>query len=310
MQAEVLARRAEEHRHLVEADAAARLVEHVARDLHGLAAFAGGREEDHVRPALGARRLLFRLEQISPQSHQLAVAGLLIDLDVFGEPLEWLSGEAVSRRHAHEPCGRAREERLDERALDGGVDRDVHEHDRAALAERRARLEHLARDGEQRGAVGTAARAELGNSRIVERGQIRTALPRLPDRGRRRIRHAEVLQRAREGRSEAGHPGNRGEVLELTFLRRLEDGAGGNGVASEAGGRREPQRGEPSRGKTRRELREAEPMHAECRGAVPGKLPRDVVGGASRRRHDQDLVSGRKRPEEVERASAATRRGR
>ena len=67
-EAEVLARRAQEHGHLVEAHAAARLVEHVARDLDGLAALAGGGEEDDVVAALVRGRFLGGEEEAAEAS--------------------------------------------------------------------------------------------------------------------------------------------------------------------------------------------------------------------------------------------------
>jgi hypothetical protein len=69
-QSEVLLRRAEEHRHLVERHTAARLVEDPAHDLDRFTPFARRRKHHHVARAL-PRRVTLGLEDVLTQTGQI-----------------------------------------------------------------------------------------------------------------------------------------------------------------------------------------------------------------------------------------------
>ena len=94
-QADVVARRSHEHRHLVEAHAGAGLLEDAAGDLDALAAFAGRREEPHV--AGGSRSGGWRRrEQVAAQRGQVGAAARLEDLRLEAERLRSWSSVARS----------------------------------------------------------------------------------------------------------------------------------------------------------------------------------------------------------------------
>jgi hypothetical protein len=94
-EAQILTRRAQQHGHLVEAHAAARLVEQVPRDFHGLAPFARCRKEDD----LGATRREWRLsgfEQVPAKPLQFPITRIVIQVRGDGELLErFTSGPIV-----------------------------------------------------------------------------------------------------------------------------------------------------------------------------------------------------------------------
>src|SRR5262249_18460147 len=94
-QPDVSLRRADEHRHLVERDAAPRLLHDPPRDLDAFASFAGRREEPHVPGGLALGRLRFR-EQIPTERHEIAVPSLLDDIRIEAEGLESIERREVA----------------------------------------------------------------------------------------------------------------------------------------------------------------------------------------------------------------------
>ena len=84
-EADVIARRPHEHRHLVEGDSGARFVQDPPCDLDALAPFAGRRKEPHVAERVTFRRLT-RREQVALERGQIGCAGRLEDLGCRGLP--------------------------------------------------------------------------------------------------------------------------------------------------------------------------------------------------------------------------------
>ena len=103
-QAYVAIRRAKEHRHLVEPDAARRFLQDAPRDLDALASFAGRRIEDDVAGGIAFGRLPIG-EEISPQGREIGVVLLLEHLGLQPQRLEPRERGDVAERNGDQGSG-------------------------------------------------------------------------------------------------------------------------------------------------------------------------------------------------------------
>ncbi len=130
-QAEVLARRSQEHGDLVEPHASADFLENPTRDLHALAPFAGGREELDVSERLTCGWLPAG-EERSPQRGQIRVAGRLECLDRGLEPLEMVERREIAEGDGDERLRRRRDQVSRQLELDRRLHGDVEQEERKA----------------------------------------------------------------------------------------------------------------------------------------------------------------------------------
>ena len=128
-QAEILARRAQEHRHLVELHAAARLVENAPRDLDALASLAWRREEPDVAARLALGRLA-RGEERATQRRQVRSRRRNEGLDLGAERFRYASVARSPNGIVISVSGAAAISWLRQAELDGGFHRHVEEQQR------------------------------------------------------------------------------------------------------------------------------------------------------------------------------------
>src|SRR4029453_12018809 len=114
-EANVLTRRSQVHRNLVEAGAGAHLVENASRDLDALATLSWRREQPHVATRLPLGRLL-RRKEIAAQRRQIAFARRLQHLDASERP-ESIERVQIAERHGHERLRGPTDQALDEPEL-------------------------------------------------------------------------------------------------------------------------------------------------------------------------------------------------
>ncbi len=303
-QAGIRARRAQDDGHLVEADAAARLLEHAARDLDGLAALAGrGEEGDVVGPAEARRcgAALVEREEVAAEAGEIVLPFFLLFLDRdheagAGERAQGGERPLVAGRHGGERPRRGGRQRGHEAGLGRRLHGHVEQHERpidgnpgAARpdgADGRREQRRAIRDPRARQlrveAPGQLAQVAPGVAERVEGGGVHRAEAQVGQRGGQRARKAAE---ARDGR----------DVGQSVRLARVEGDARRHGLGAETRRGRQAAARELERRHPRGELPEAEAVQAERGAPRDGDLAHQLVGRLARRADHQHLARRRAR---------------
>ena len=123
-QADILLGRADDDRHLVEADTALGFSQDAARDLDALAAFAGrGKPHQFTRTRSLRRRLDGK--QITRELDQIVRLGFLDYLKLDAALIETLGGVGIACRHGNHRLRRLPDERPEKLCFDFGIERDI-----------------------------------------------------------------------------------------------------------------------------------------------------------------------------------------
>ena len=301
-QRDVAVGRAQEHGHLVEPHAGARLLQNPPRDLDALAAFTRRGVEGDV----AARRALRRLtcgKQAAPQRDQIAVAVLFEHLRLDADRLQPFQRGNVAKRHGDQHVGRAGDQRAHECELDGRIERHVEQDDRRVLGG--SRIERGGRGLEQRGAVDGRRGRELFLEAVQQLCEIAAAERQRHEAVGRDVRETDLLQRARERTRKAGHRGDRTEIRQRVIPGRVERRPGRDRLRREVRGGGELPVGEHGRSQPRSQLREAESVQPDRGAGADGDVTREIVGGTARRRDDQHVALPRVRVDEPARLGQA-----
>ena len=281
-QAEILARRAQEHRHLVELHALPRFGEDPAGDLDAFAPFARRGEQPDVA-ALLARRRLARGRRGAPQRREVRVAVGRQRLNLDAEPLQVVERRDVAERHGDERVRRGGNQAARQLELDRRFHRHVEEQQRHRAL---AATPSLAASNS---AARPVAEAAANCSSNPSSSRARSA----PPSGRPRRRSAATPAIASScsvrasARGKPGVPATASKYVELALLARIEGRARRDRLGADERRRRDAAGGEHGRGEPRRELGEAEAMQAGRRALRERHLPRQIVRRAARCRDDE-----------------------
>ena len=309
-QPEIVLRRAQHDRHVVERHAARGFVEDAAGDLERLAPFARRGEEAHVA-GLRAHRGRLGGEDVAAQAGQVRTFRRRVGGDVVGraERRHQVADPRVVDRRRHERRRGPLAERRRESLLGGRVERHVEQDDRQADPAD-AERPRLGGRGKERGAVFDRRRGQLGLDALEQPREIRRARAVRGQRPRRDAGEPQLVHRAGQRARKAGQARDGREIREIAGRRRVEGHAGRDRLGARQRPGRLPIVGGARRGRARGQFGQAEAMQAEHRAVAP-EIAREVVRGAARRRDDQPLSRRRtrveKRPRPVE---PRTRRGR
>ena len=298
-QAQVFARRAQEDRDLVEAHAAAHLVENAPRDLDALASLAWRREEPDVALRLALSRLA-RGEERATQRRQVRISRRNEGLDRSAQRFEIRERSEVAEGNRDQGLWRRRDELLRQAELDGGFHRHVEEEKGQASHSANA----LAGSGEERGPAGSRCGGKLLVESLEEPRQVGAAERKVPQGRRLDAGHREIVERPGQRPREAGRAGDVTKVGEPAILAGIERSPRGDRLRADERRRCDPASRKHRRCETGRQLREAEPVQASRRPASERDRSGQIVGGAAGGRDDERAAIGARRQPALGRAQA------
>jgi hypothetical protein len=289
-QALVAIDRPHEHRHLVEGHAARRRREHTAGDLSTLAPLARCGEALHGVVGRPHRWRRLREEEgleTLEIGHRRRPDGLLDTAPANKR----ISRGGIVARHGRQRPGRRTGERQEKPFLHRRLDGHVHQHERqsndgVACHPVDGRLEQSRPIGHGGGVHEPAGPFE--QLRHVGAGAIGVSHRFPGDAGL-----AQVAERARHGARESGGTRDGREIGQRIVPGRLEGGARGDGLEAERRHRSDPAPGQVRDGQARGELCQAEAVDADGGGSCAGDPADEVIGGATRGRHDGDRIGRR-----------------
>ncbi len=234
-EADVLLRRAQEDRHLIEAHPTSGFIEDTAHDLDSFASFARRREQADVARSLPGGRTIDR-EDVAAQVRK--IGGLRCRIrtrfHLRTQPDHRVVRKRIAIRHRGEGLGRTGDERADEFPLGPRIERDVEEYDRQSDPGSTPGRARFRGQVEQRGAVADCRPlqlcldtheqpADIGNSfATFRRGRQR---PGLCKPFRADGCQPELVERAGQSLGKARHQGNGREICEIAGGHGIEHGA-------------------------------------------------------------------------------------
>jgi len=273
---EVVLRRPDEDRHLVERHATLRLVEHSARDLDRFAALAGRGKQPHVARRTTSRRPLAS-KDVTPKMGEVrcGISGILHAFDDGAQTRQHLCRHAVTVWHRREHIGHAAHQCGDELALDDGVERHIEQDKRLPPPEAFTGVGGFCRLPEERGAIVHRRACEFRLDSREERADV--ARRRV---GRQTVRldtgEPQLVNRPGQRDRKPWHPCHWREVRQIAGGDRVEDSPCSDRLGSCLGCGRAPRLGKSGYRHARRQLSEAEPAQAEGRPS-PGRNRADEV---------------------------------
>ena len=290
---EVLFRRSQKDRHLVEGHAPRRLVENPPHDFDRLASFARRRKQRDVAGALAFRRP-FGFEHEPSQVEQIrsGFRVILERVDRSPEGGQRVEREPIAVGHRRERIRRLVDQRGDELLLGARIERDVEQQDRQPRPAHVTGPAGIGRELEQSGAIGDRGRRELRFEARQEGGDVDG--PRIKNQGRRSdAGEPQLVQRTCESLRKSGQRRDRREVRELARADRLEDRARGNRFGAGVGAAGPARAFNPGGRRLRRQLGQAESGEAEGRAGAARDRACEIVRGAARCTDDDELRGGR-----------------
>ena len=301
-QPEVLLRRPQKDRHLVERHAALGLVEHAPDDLDRFASLARRRKQPNVAGALAQRRPLLR-EDVTAEVGQVGQVARVVWPLLNGDAqiAERRSGDHVAIGNRRQHVRRAAGNRRHEFALRLRVERDVQKNDGQTRPAHLAIPNRRGGQPEKRRAIVNGDPIELGLDAREQPADIAGRRVAGAKTARADAREAELVNGARERLWEARHRRDGREVLELTGRDGVEDRPRGNSLCSALGGRRVARPGQARAGGARGQFGEAEPRQSKRRARAPTDVSDEIIGGSTRRADDDRFGRGRKLCEELPR---------
>ena len=197
---------AQHHRHLVEGNAGARLLQDPPRDLDALAALAGRREQPHFAGRLALGRLPAG-EQVAAQRGEVGRAGRLEHLRLDAERFEMIERGEVAERHQDErraACSIRRRARANSTADSNGTSSSSSGRPANAPAASAAASKSVARSVADAAANCASNRSSSAARSAPPSGSARSASARRAQR--------ELVERSRQRAREARRRGHRREV--------------------------------------------------------------------------------------------------
>jgi hypothetical protein len=290
-QAQILPRRPQKHRHLVERDAARRFVEHTPDDLHRFSALARRGKETDIAGALPWSRAIGS-EHEAPQVREIGIAGGWI-FGRFdgrrGQRVESRQCGIVSVRHGCKHGGRSLDECRHERALGARVERHVEEHQWQRGPPHRAGLAGRACEPKQFGAIGDRCARELTFDSVQQVADVARAGIAHVEAGTIEAGEPQFVDGPRQRPGKARHPRDGSEVFQFAVSNGVEYRAGGGGLGPGLRAGDAPYAGEVHGGRPCSQFAEREPGDAEGGAALDRKTAREIVCGATRRADDHDF---------------------